>query len=69
MGHWVGPKTVPIKSLVPRHDTIPNHKVPARYANKPIQIKDGAIYDGHHRRRDAIAAGKTHIKAYIWVDK
>jgi hypothetical protein len=53
----------------------PSKKKEAKYSKMPsetrppIVIEDGEIVDGHHRYRDALKKGESHIWAYHVTDK
>lgn len=54
---------------------IPSKKKQAKYrkmpseTRPPIVIEHGKIVDGHHRYRDAVKKGESHIWAYHVEDK
>lgn len=56
-------------------NNIPNEKKQKRYSKMsshtrpPIVVEKGEIQDGHHRYRDALNKGETHIWAYHVTEK
>jgi hypothetical protein len=54
---------------------IPSKKKQAKYSKMPsetrppIVIEKGTVVDGHHRYRDAVKKGETHVWAYHVTDR
>jgi hypothetical protein len=70
-------KKTPIDSIKPgdAEHNIPNEKKQKKYAKMssstrpPIVVEYGKIIDGHHRYRDAMKKGESHIWVYHVEDK